>query len=201
MARDDEQAGLSALGIVSTLGVLSLICCGGLGALQPLIPTQTGAIAVAPAVPLQVAPSVPIPPEAPAPVERVEEPAEPRVDPDSSQTPASTPPPPARRNEAPVDQVVPVVAPAPGPIQPVLSSPEPVPTVGRANVFVEGDAKRVVARGKNGSYALPGSVPMGSYEIEVVFDGGPFVATSMLIVDDNPKHVVCRSSLAICKVR
>jgi len=117
-------------------------------------------------------------------------------------------------------------APEPAPVKPrprrVRPPPRPVPpapefenpddppfiaveadTLIVAEVTVSGDAAEVVALGADGTaFPLPSSLPRGTYDLQVRFDGGePFIAGSIAVLDGADRSVTCRESLGICKVR
>ena len=99
----------------------------------------------------------------------------------------------------PVQPLAPVLRPQPVlPPQPVIV---PQPVAG-AQVALSGDAVAVSAFGPAGGFPLPGVVPPGRYDVVVTFQGrDPFAATTLLVLDQTPKQVICRSTLGICKVR
>jgi serine/threonine protein kinase len=128
----------------------------------------------------------------PAPVQPAAEPEGASPEPERAEQSAAAAPAPA---PAPAEEVAPAPALEPEP------EPEPAPA-GKARVEVAGDAELVVLVGSAGSFALPATVPEGSYTIKATFPGRePVVAGRAAVHAGSLLTVRCSAGFTRCKAQ
>ncbi len=121
------------------------------------------------------------------------------ADPDVSDTPEPTSPPPPTAS-APVPEPPPVAAPMPEP-EPVRPEPTPAAPPSTGTVVVTGDARSVWLDGPEGSFPA-GAVPPGSYTIKAWFDNpDPATAGSVAVSADEQVTVHCVAAMLQCRRR
>lgn len=182
---------------VFVVALLLVAACGGSGVVlqqflhvveRPLEFSTPGRVDVEP---------VPVP--EPAEPEPVVDPT-PAVEPEPRPAIPKGPRPTVPRDPPPPSEPEPTVEPRPSTDPPAPTEPEPEPV--RAEIRVTGDAERVRVVGGGQDRDLPGFLPPGRYDVEVQFPGGtPFLATSLLVMDEQTLTVACRQALGICTVR
>ncbi|HCH66117.1 MAG TPA: hypothetical protein DFR83_25165 [Deltaproteobacteria bacterium] len=150
--------------------------------------------------PVPVPPSDDLPPPDPVPVPApTPAPESPSASEESTAGPTPVPAAPPQR----VESEPPPPPPPPPPPAPEAAAEAPAAAdAGRGTVVLQGDAATVRLVGPGGTFRA-GSVPVGSYTVQAVFDAGtPVVSSGDVVVKEGETVTVfCNSAFMVCKVR